>query len=155
MVQERMPQTIVALDLNSDGTLKAAEQGENLTRRARRPSDHDRRPPLVWYAREREGVELLRPVAAPRVLRAVADQGPDAAGARHVDPPLRHGRPGRSSAARATPQQIAEAQRIAPRYRAASTPASACRPGSPLELDRHDRQRAGRARRSSTTSTGR
>lgn len=56
MVQERMPQTIVEIDLNSDGTLKAALQGEELTTGTGptvpiTTADHR----LVWYAREREG----------------------------------------------------------------------------------------------------
>jgi hypothetical protein len=55
MVQERMPQTIVDLDLNGDGTLKSASQAEELTSGSRvvpiTTADHR----LVWYAREREG----------------------------------------------------------------------------------------------------
>jgi hypothetical protein len=55
MVQERMPSTIVDLDLNGDGTLKSALQGEALTSGSQTvpitTADHR----LVWYAREREG----------------------------------------------------------------------------------------------------
>lgn len=53
MVQERMPQTIEALHLNPDGTLRAAEQAGMSGQRAPMITTADHQ--LVWYAHEREG----------------------------------------------------------------------------------------------------
>ncbi|WP_375490236.1 hypothetical protein [uncultured Jatrophihabitans sp.] len=70
MVQERMPQTIDAFELNSDGTLKWVEQGTGTDLVKITTADHR----LVWYDREREGsnyygTSLLRPSYGPWLIK--------------------------------------------------------------------------------------
>lgn len=115
-VQERMPHTVARLDLNDDGTLKAVVQ------RGRQPGNEpvittaDHR--LVYYANDREGSNyfgrsILRPayplwLIKDQVLRV------------HATSIRRFGLgiPNVEAPAGATPQQIAEAQRIAATYKA-------------------------------------
>lgn len=76
MVQERMPQTIAAIHLNDDGTLKSAEQGAAIGQRNSvqiRTANHQ----LVWYTREREGSNyfgrsLIREAYAPWLMKTEA-----------------------------------------------------------------------------------
>lgn len=111
MVQERMPQTIAAIYLNPDGTLKSAQQNALIGKKAPTITTADHQ--LVWYAREREGSNyfgrsLLRESYGPwlikdQVLRVWATSNRrNGMGVWQVTAP-----------AGATPQQLAEAQRIA------------------------------------------
>jgi hypothetical protein len=121
MVQERMPQTIVDLDLNTDGTLKSALQGEELSSGAGRTvpittADHR----LVWYSREREGSNyfgqsLFRASYGPWLIKdqmlrvhatSIRKWG--------MGVPTAQALPGTSP----TPQQLAEAQRVVGNIRA-------------------------------------
>lgn len=122
MVQERMPQTIADLKLNPDGTLKSVAQGEMFTSGGESPveittADHR----LVWYDREREGSNyygqsLLRPsfplwVIKTELMRVwPTSNRRNGMGIWQVQAP-----PG------ATPQQMAEAQRIASTTRASDS----------------------------------
>lgn len=119
-LQERMPQTIEALKLNSDGSLNAAVQGA-LQSGMDTPTITTANHQLVWYDRERDGTNyfgtsLLRPSYAPwliktQVLRVWATSNRrNGMGVWQVSAP-----PG------ATPQQIAEAERIASTVRASDT----------------------------------
>jgi hypothetical protein len=111
-VQERMPQTIEALKLNPDGTLAAAVQNVVQTG-ADTPTIRTANHQLVWYDRERDGTNyfgtsLLRPSYAlwlikTQVLRVWATSNRrNGMGVWQVEAP-----------SGATPQQVAEAQRIA------------------------------------------
>lgn len=110
VVQERMPQTITALHLNGDGTLKSAEQGGlGTTPVQMRTANHE----LVWYAREREGSNyfgrsLIREAYAPWLMKTDALR-------RHATAVKRFsmGIPEVQAPPGATPQQVAEAQRYA------------------------------------------
>jgi hypothetical protein len=116
-VQERMPQTIARIHLNSDGTLQSIEQ-EGRTTQTRPPvittADHR----LVYYTRQREGSNyfgrsVLRPAFGPWLIR-------DQMLRVHGESIRRFGMgvPTVSAPAGATPQQIAEAERMATRFRA-------------------------------------
>jgi hypothetical protein len=112
MVQERMPQTITAIHLNGDGTLKSAEQGATLGLKSSvqiRTANHE----LVWYARKREGSNyfgrsLIREAYGPWLMKTDALR-------RHATAIRRFsmGIPEVQAPPGATPQQILEAQRYA------------------------------------------
>lgn len=117
MVQERMPQTIGAIHLNLDGTLKSAEQ-HGRTGQAKPPvittADHR----LVWYTHEREGSNyfgesLIRECYGPWLIKDQMLRTHSTSikrfgmGVWTVEAP-----PG------ALPNQIAEAQRLAESYQA-------------------------------------
>lgn len=133
MVQERMPQTITDVFLNTDGTLKSAEQGEGATAEAPvtiTTADHR----LVWYDREREGSNyygqsLLRPSFPLWVIKSElmrvwpTSNRRNGMGVWQVTAP-----PG------ATPQQVIEAQRIASTTRASEAAGLGLPPGFLAEL---------------------
>lgn len=137
MVQERMPQTIVELELNSDGTLKSASQGEALTSGSRTvpitTADHR----LVWYAREREGSNyfgqsLFRASYGPWLIK---DQmlRVHATSIRRwgMGVPTAQALPGTNP----TPQEMAEAQRVVSMYRAGEHSGVAMPPKFRLALE--------------------
>lgn len=112
MVQERMPQTITAIHLNDDGTLKSAEQGATLGMRTS-VQIKTANSELVWYARKREGSNyfgrsLIREAYAPWLMKTDALR-------RHATAIRRFsmGIPEVQAPPGATPQQILEAQRYA------------------------------------------
>lgn len=112
MVQERMPQTITAIHLNGDGTLKSAEQGATLGLRSS-VQIKTANSELVWYARKREGSNyfgrsLIREAYGPWLMKTDALR-------RHATAIRRFsmGIPEVQAPPGATPQQILEAQRYA------------------------------------------
>jgi len=116
-VQERMPQTIAEVKLNKDGTLASIRQEGSVPGQQPRPIRTDNHA-LVWYANEREGSNyfgrsLLRPafplwLIKDQVLRV------------HATSIRRFGLGilDYEAPAGATPQQIAEAQRVISSYKA-------------------------------------
>lgn len=119
MVQERMPQTIDTLKLNNDGTLAAVAQGALVGKDTILITTADHR--LVYYTRNREGSNyfgqsLIRPCYAPWLVKTQVmrvwptSNRRNGMGIWEVTAP-----PG------ATPQQIAEAQRIASTTRASES----------------------------------
>jgi hypothetical protein len=111
VVQERMPQTIAALKLNPDGTLAGVAQGSIVGRDLPVITTADHR--LVHYTRHREGSNyfgsaLIRPCYAPWLVKSQVmrvwptSNRRNGMGIWQVTAPQG-----------ATPQQIAEAQRIA------------------------------------------
>jgi hypothetical protein len=116
VVQERMPQTIDALHLNPDGTLQSVEQGGIRPGPTPKITTADHR--LVYYVRERQGSNyfgesLLRPSYGPWLIK-------DQMLRVHATSIRRFGMgvPEVQAPPGATPQQIAEAQRIAGNVRA-------------------------------------
>lgn len=132
IVQERMPQTITALKLNSDGTLNAVAQGSIVGKDTMLITTADHR--LVYYVRNREGSNyfgqsLLRPCYAPWLIKSQVmrvwptSNRRNGMGIWQVTAP-----------AGATPQQIAEAQRIASTTRASEAAGLGLPPGFTAEL---------------------
>lgn len=120
VIQERMPQTIAALTLNADGTLSGVLQGAIASTQVSKPittADHR----LVYYTREREGSNyfgqsLLRPCYGPWLIKSELMRVlPESHRRFGMGVPEVQAPPG------ATPQQIAEAQRIASGIRAGAT----------------------------------
>ena len=112
MVAERMPQTIGDVKLNRDGTINYVEQQAYLGNAALpRITTSDRR--LVWYVNDREGsnyfgTSLLRPSYGPWLIK-------DQVLRVHATSIRRFGMgiPEVTAPVGATPQQVAEAQRLA------------------------------------------
>lgn len=111
---ERMPWTVMEIDLNRDGTLASITQ--DLTGAKPIPAGR-----LLWYAREREGAtwtgrSLLRPAYGPWLLKHELWRV-NATSIRRFG----MGIPSVEAPAGATPAQVAEAQRLASAMRAGDT----------------------------------
>ena len=118
IVQERMPQTIAALKLNDDGTLNAVVQGSIVGKDTTSITTADHR--LVHYVRNREGSNyfgqsLLRPCYAPWLVKTqVMRVWPTSNRRNGMGVWQARALPGTNP----TPQQMAEAQRVAANIRA-------------------------------------
>ncbi|MCW2496338.1 hypothetical protein [Jatrophihabitans sp.] len=119
-VQERMPQTIDMVRLNPDGTLRSVFQGGYVGQ----PNAQEIKTAnsqLVWYAREREGSNyfgrsLIRESYGPWLIK---DQMIRMLATSHRR--FGMGVPTVEAPPNATPQQIAEAERMATRMQASQT----------------------------------
>lgn len=134
IVQERMPQTIAALKLNDDGTLNAVAQGSIVGKDTTLITTADHR--LVHYVRNREGSNyfgqsLLRPCYAPWLVKTqVMRVWPTSNRRNGMGIWVAQALPGTNP----TPQQMAEAQRVASNTRASEGAGVAWPPGFTGEL---------------------
>lgn len=134
VVQERMPQTIAALKLNGDGTLNAVAQGSIVGHDTVLLTTADHR--LVYYTREREGSNyfgesLIRPCYAPWLVKSqVMRVWPTSNKRNGMGVWQAKALPGTNP----TPQQMAEAQRVAANVRASENAGVAWPPGFTGEL---------------------
>ena len=132
LLQERMPQTIGQIYVNGDGTLKSIAQ--NALAGIHKEAPEIGAESLVWYANDREGSNwtgrsLLRPAYAPWLIKHELWRVHSTSirrfgmGVPSVEAPLG-----------ATPQQVAEAQRLASAMRAGDQSGVGLPPGFRMAL---------------------